>query len=50
MWRHLDDTFGASTRYDLGDNYHLPGYIAPTVQNAAETYRYTWYVSILFTF
>ncbi|HSC19315.1 MAG TPA: transporter [Rhizomicrobium sp.] len=41
---------GAGLRYDLSDNYHLLGYIGPTVQNAAETNRYTWYASILFTF
>jgi hypothetical protein len=40
---------GAGVRYDLTDNYHLLGYIAPGVQNAAES-RYTWYTSVLFTF
>jgi hypothetical protein len=41
---------GAGVKYDLSDNYHLLGYIGPTVQNAAETDRYTWYASVLFTF
>jgi hypothetical protein len=41
---------GAGVKYDLSDNYHLLGYIGPTVQNAAETNRYTWYTSVLFTF
>ena len=41
---------GAGVKYDLSDNYHLLGYIGPTVQNAAETDRYTWYGSVLFTF
>ncbi|HSC20003.1 MAG TPA: transporter [Rhizomicrobium sp.] len=41
---------GAGATYDVSDNYHLLGYIGPTVQNAAETNRYTWYASILFTF
>jgi hypothetical protein len=43
-------TLGAGVKYDLSDNYHLLGYIGPTVQNAAETNRYTWYASVLFTF
>ena len=41
---------GAGLKYDVSDNYHLLGYIGPTVQNAAETARYTWYASVLFTF
>jgi hypothetical protein len=41
---------GAGVKYDVSDNYHLLGYIGPTVQNAAETDRYTWYASVLFTF
>lgn len=41
---------GAGVKYDLSDNYHLLGYIGPTVQNAAEAGRYTWYASALFTF
>ncbi|HEX3944752.1 MAG TPA: transporter [Rhizomicrobium sp.] len=41
---------GAGVKYDVSDNYHLLGYIGPTVQNAAETNRYTWYGSVLFTF
>jgi hypothetical protein len=43
-------TLGVGARYDLSDNYHLLGYIGPTLQNAAETDRYTWYASVLFTF
>jgi hypothetical protein len=43
-------TLGAGVRYDLSDNYHLLGYIGPTIQNADQTSRYTWYSSILFTF
>jgi hypothetical protein len=41
---------GAGVKYDLSGNCHLLGYIGPTVQNAAETDRYTWYASFLFTF
>ncbi|HEX3652616.1 MAG TPA: transporter [Rhizomicrobium sp.] len=41
---------GAGVKYDLSDHYHLLGYFGPTVKNAAETDRYTWYVSALFTF
>jgi hypothetical protein len=41
---------GAGIKYDVTDNYHLLGYFGPTVQNAAETNRYTWYASVLFTF
>lgn len=42
-------TLGIGARYDLSDNYHLLGYIGPTVQNAAENNEYTWYASLLFT-
>jgi hypothetical protein len=42
-------TLGAGFRYDLSDTYHVLGYVGPTVQNAAETNRYTWYASVLFT-
>jgi hypothetical protein len=41
---------GAGLKYDVTDNYHLLGYFGPTVENAAETNRYTWYASALFTF
>jgi hypothetical protein len=41
---------GAGAKYDISDNYHLLGYIGPTIQNAAETNRYTWYASFLLTF
>ena len=41
---------GAGVKYDLDDTFHLLGYLGPTVQNAQETDRYTWYASILFTF
>ena len=41
---------GAGVKYDLTDNYHLLGYFGPTIQNAAETNRYNWYASALFTF
>jgi hypothetical protein len=41
---------GGGVKYDLSDNYHLLGYIGPTVQNAAENNRYTWYASALITF
>jgi hypothetical protein len=41
---------GVGVKYDVSDNYHLLGYIGPTLQSAAETDRYTWYASVLFTF
>jgi hypothetical protein len=41
---------GAGLRYDINDAYHLLAYAGPGLQNAAETARYTWYASILFTF
>ena len=41
---------GIGAKYDVTGNYHLLGYFGPTVQNAAETERYTWYGSILLTF
>jgi len=41
---------GAGMRYDFNDSYHLLAYAGPGLQNAGETDRYSWYVSILFTF
>jgi hypothetical protein len=36
--------------YDLSPHYHLLAYGGPGLRNAAETGRYTWYASILFTY
>ena len=41
---------GAGLKYDITDNYHFLAYAGPGLQNAAETGRYNWYTSILFTF
>lgn len=41
---------GAGMKYDITDNYHLLAYTGPNLQNTAETGRYNWYASILFTF
>jgi hypothetical protein len=41
---------GAGMRYDFAENYHLLAYAGPGLQNALETDRYSWYVSILLTF
>jgi hypothetical protein len=41
---------GAGLIYDLNDNIHLLAYAGPGLQNAAETARYSWYSSVLFTF
>ncbi|KJC45165.1 hypothetical protein UP09_15595 [Bradyrhizobium sp. LTSP885] len=43
-------SLGVGWRYDLDDNYHLLGYVRRGVENTNETDRYSWYVSILFTF
>jgi hypothetical protein len=43
-------TAGAGFKYDLSENYHLLGYIAPAIQNASATNRYVWYGSVLWTF
>lgn len=42
--------FGAGLKYDITGNYHVLAYAGPGLQNAAETGRYNWYASILFTF
>ena len=47
---HANTTLGAGVKYDIDDTFHLLGYFGPTVQNAEETDRYTWYASVLFTF
>lgn len=41
---------GAGLIYDVNDNVHLLAYAGPGLQNTAETARYTWYSSFLFTF
>jgi hypothetical protein len=41
---------GFGLRYDISDHYHLLAYAGPGLQNAAETDRYSWYASVLFTF
>jgi len=41
---------GGGVIYDVNDHVHLLGYIGPGLQNAAETARYNWYSSVLFTF
>lgn len=41
---------GAGLIYDLNDNVHLLASAGPGLQNAAETARYSWYTSVLFTF
>jgi hypothetical protein len=41
---------GAGLIYDLNENVHLLAYAGPGLQNAAETSRYAWYSSLLFTF
>jgi Putative MetA-pathway of phenol degradation len=43
-------SIGAGVRYDFSDNYHLLAYAGPGVENAAQNDRYSWYVSLLFTF
>jgi hypothetical protein len=41
---------GAGLIYDMSETVHLLAYAGPGLQNAAETARYAWYSSILFTF
>ncbi|MGC9954307.1 MAG: transporter [Rhizomicrobium sp.] len=41
---------GAGAVYDLSDHYHLMGSFGPSIQNAGETSRYSWYMALLFTF
>ena len=41
---------GGGLIYDLNENVHLLAYAGPGLQNAADTGRYTWYSSVLFTF
>jgi hypothetical protein len=37
-------------RYDLGEHYHVLGYVARVLQNVPETGALTWYTATLFTF
>ena len=41
---------GAGARYDFNKTYHLLAYAGPGLRDPADTDRYSWYVSILFTF
>lgn len=41
---------GGGLIYDLNDTVHLLAYAGPGLQNAAETTRFNWYSSVLFTF
>lgn len=41
---------GAGLRYDFSEHYHWLAYAGPGIENAAQTDRYSWYSSILFTF
>jgi opacity protein-like surface antigen len=41
---------GGGLIYDVSDNVHLLAYAGPGLQNAAETARFNWYSSVLFTF
>ena len=41
---------GAGVRYDLNKTLHLLAYAGPGLAHAAQTDRYAWYASILFTF
>jgi hypothetical protein len=47
---HAATALGVGLRYDVSDNLHLLGYVAPGLPNAAQTARWSWYASILFTF
>ena len=47
---HAPTTLGGGLRYDLNERYHLLAYAGPGMQNVAETGRYSWYASFLFTF
>jgi len=47
---HASTGVGAGLLYDLNDSFHLLAYAGPGLQNAAETGRYSWYASILWTF
>lgn len=41
---------GVGWRYDVNKTFHLLGYVRRGVENAAQTDRYSWYASVLFTF
>jgi hypothetical protein len=43
-------SLGIGWRYDVSNNYHLLGYVRRGIENTDETDRYSWYVSVLFTF
>jgi hypothetical protein len=47
---HASTGMGAGLIYDFNENVHLLAYAGPGLQNAAETARYNWYSSVLFTF
>jgi hypothetical protein len=40
---------GAGMQYDFSACHHLLAYIGPTLQNAEQTTRYSWYIALLLT-
>jgi hypothetical protein len=47
---HASAAMGAGLRYDITTHYHFLASAGPTLRNASETTRYSWYASLLFTF
>src|SRR5262249_23863217 len=41
---------GAGGKNYLPDNYHLLGYVGPSLQNTNQTSQFSWYTAMLFTF
>lgn len=47
---HASTQIGAGLKYDINDTLHVLAYAGPGLQNIAESGRYAWYTSVLFTF
>lgn len=47
---HATTQVGAGLRYDVTGSLHVLAYAGPGLQNIAQTQRYAWYTSVLFTF
>lgn len=46
---HSSTGMGAGLAYDINDRYHFLASAGPTLRNAVETVRYSWYAALLLT-
>jgi len=47
---HPATEIGLGLHYDVAQHFHVLAYAAPTIENASENGRYSWYAALLLTF